>query len=356
MLPESLDKRKTLSDELLPELQKLKPEVQKHKRKSPLEGLLKDSVKRITKGSRAQAGGGLLSVIARAQSDTAKDVWAFEQDEDTSNPTSRRTSSVEGFDGLPRNLEEDAAKLKLHEEAEVQKHVNRLSLFFGDSVELEIATRKLQECRVRIIARFKTLPKAFDDLAGGRDALITLKALQEKLVRLLKFNSLDAQRVAAVMGTLEDVYVLNFVQFLNIFNFAAPVTTMLNFRARLVQQYGTIDAAFNVLSFNSRSDLSVDMFEKPMLGAGIVSADCLRLFQLMDKVQRNGPTGFLEVKTIRFMVDHAHVLAWLEILNSRLGGYFGVIAAFDKLPGDPTVVLRSAKELEAPLTRLGFPN
>ena len=41
------------------------------------------------------------------------------QDEDSSNHSSRRTSLVEGFDGLPRDLREDAAKLKLHEEVEV---------------------------------------------------------------------------------------------------------------------------------------------------------------------------------------------------------------------------------------------
>jgi hypothetical protein len=314
-------------------------------------------------------GDSLGFLVGKDASGSPTDAWAFKDDADHQQRRSLSGDNEQelaaAFEGPERDLEAEAIKLKVHERNEITKHQWRLSLFLEDAVELEFATHKLQECRSRILGlqQFKTIAKAFDSFAGGRDAVITLKAFKNQLVKILKYNSLDAERIVAVMATAEDSdqvlkqdSPIGFAQCLHIFRFAKPVPTLLDLRARFVERYGTLDAAFNVLNFRRNMDFSIDMFEKPMLGAGILSADSIRLFKVMDHAQLDGPAGFLRIETIRFFIDQAHILGWLACLNSRLGGRSGVRAAFEKLPGDANAVLATAVDLEISVVRLGFPH
>jgi len=342
-----------------------------------------------SEGSKRETkGNALLSIGGAAESAEA---WAFQADEEPAlsplsgalqdgHPTSplptdgrltagsSHSSATTGTEpttptaaGPLRDHQAEAAQVAAREQAEREHHLQRLSLFDGDAIELEIATRKLQELRGKLIAKYKSLPKAFDELAGSRNASITLHALQDRFVRLLKYNILDAERMAAIMATVEDISKgIGFASFLNIVRrFAAPAHTLLHFRARLVQRHGTIDAAFHVLGVRLDEELSIDLFERPMLGEGVVSVDARKLFRMVDAVQWKGPSGFLTLGTVRFVLDHAYVLAWLDIFNSRLGGRTGVRATFSKLPalqqlGGVEEPIDSASHLQSLLEPVGF--
>jgi len=177
--------------------------------------------------------GGELSI---GQELATSNTWAFTMDDvDSVRPRSESKDdtpkSSEVLDDVsPRDFASEQVYLKALESMEVEKHSRRLDLFSGNSIELEIATRKLQECRERLISHFKSLPKAFDSLAGARDATTTLKALQEKIARFLKFNSLDSERMSSLAATVVNKDKIDFTEFLSLWRFAEPVSSLLDFR------------------------------------------------------------------------------------------------------------------------------
>jgi len=165
--------------------------------------------------------------------------------------------------------------------------------------------------------------------------------------------------MSSLAATVVNKDKIDFTEFLSLWRFAEPVSSLLDFRKRLVLLYGTVDAAFNVLHFHN-GELSIDLFEKPMIVAGIVAKDCDRLFKLMDKVQSGGPRGFLSCSTIRWILDNGHVLGWLEILQVRFGGRAGMKKALDKLPvlkriEDRDAPIDSAADLVPVMSAMGFP-
>ena len=99
------------------------------------------------------------------------------------------------------------------------------------------------------------------------------------------------ERLAQVEDTPES---LHYTDFRRILRFAAPVSSLLEFRKRLVQRYGTIKNAFKVFEFSSGEGMSVDLFEKPMLAAGIVHSDAHGIFRAADAIQCDGPRYFFD--------------------------------------------------------------
>jgi len=220
---------------------------------------------------------------------------------------------------------------------------------------LEIATRKLQQARVQLLKVGRGAPgRAFEALAGSRVAKLSKPAFQDKLVRLLRLNPLDAERVVAVAMSVNSDADMGFHNFLRILRFATPVSSLLEFRARLVQRYKTVDAALRVLSFEANDDLSVDVFERPLIFEGIVESDARRLFDAIDVVQKKGPKGFINLEAVRFALDHAHALRSLELFQHSLGGRSGTRMAL-AFAGDASMKLPALADLEMVLEPLGFP-
>jgi hypothetical protein len=178
---------------------------------------------------------------------------------------------------------------------------------------------------------------------------------------------LDARRIATVVGILDEAPEMSYEGFLHMMRFAMPVRSLLEFRTRLVQMYGRVDTAFRILGLVN-SELDVGLFERPMLGAGIVSSDAHRIFRVMDAAGPGGPSGHLPYSAMTFALDNAHVLAWLEAFYARIaatakGRSVAEIIKQSKKAGshadntetDEEQHLGSPPELESSLANLGFP-
>lgn len=258
---------------------------------------------------------------------------------------------------LAHDYAAEAQGLGRVESCEKEKNLRRLKLFDGDAIELEIAMVKLQEFRKILLSKGKGPWKAFVELADS-DLKLGLPALHDRLVRVYKFNSLDSERVLAVVTTLTSSTSLSYLEFLLLLRFAAPVSSLIEFRSRLVERYGTMDTATRVLGICAEEELSIDLFEQKLLGAGFVSKDARRLFRAIDGIQREGPHSFVNLGAFRFAVDHAHVLAWLDVLQARLGGRaaaHSALANVSQTVGGLDKALHSADQLERALGHLGVP-
>jgi len=316
----------------------------------------------------SSSGGNLLRVGTGANgSEDAAGAWEFQGEDASEVKTRSFVAEPLGVDlVLPReqlqarDYAREAELVEQRARSENELHQARLSLFNGDVVELQISTQKLQQFRTQVLARFKYPGKAFDELAGSRSATLTRECLQGKLMKMLRFNMLDAERVTTLAGSIEDAHKLGYSEFLRLLRFAAPTHTLLAFRTRLVQRYKTMDVAYRVLGLVDAKELSIDLFERSLLGAGIVSHDSHRLFRAIDRLQCNGPCGLLNLEEIMNALDNAHVVAWLEVLLARLGGRTGAQAALGSAmcldtAGSLDVTLHSPSELESVLTYLTFP-
>jgi len=64
--------------------------------------------------------------------------------------------------------------------------------------------------------------------------------------------------------------------------------------------------------------IDAGLFERQLLCAGIVSSDAQRLFKVATAVQPGGPLGKLSAQGLHFALEHAHIVAWLEIFHNHL--------------------------------------
>jgi len=125
-------------------------------------------------------------------------------------------------------------------------------------------------------------------------------------------------------------------------------------------------SAHHVLGLHlSKNDFDVGLFDRPMLGAGVVSGEAHRIFTVMDAARPGGPSGHLPFIDIAYALDHAHCLAWLEAFHSRLAATAKGRSVADVIKkagesiesespnGDSAVV--TALDLESALATLGFP-
>jgi len=219
----------------------------------------------------------------------------------------------------------DPACVKERQNGEASRHQLRFALFDHDVLTLQMATLKLQEFRVSLLSRFRSPSKAFEKLAGSTkmDSTIELRGLPEKAAKLLSFNALDARRAVELLATVEateDLSALSYGHLLHVFRFASPVRSLLGLHTRLVQRYVTVDAGLRILGFGpGTATVDVGVFEKRVVAAGIVSADAHRLFVVAESAQPGGQElTELTAAGFRFSMEHAHVLAWLEIFHARL--------------------------------------
>jgi len=244
-------------------------------------------------------------------------------------------------------------ELAAREVTECERQVQRRELFGGDAFQLEIATRKLQEVRLRFMARFRTPGRTFDSLAGSRTASVTVSVFQDRVIAWKIFNALDAKRVASLITTLGESPLLSYAEFLQILSFATPTHSLLGFRKRLVQRYGSLDAALHILGLADVEELSIDIFDRCLLALVSSQNTHSEFFSMIDAVQPNGPCGFLSLDAIRFAVDHAQVISWLGLLHGILGG--GAVLRATLLATAPLEkVMSDPSELEEVVQQFGF--
>jgi len=253
-------------------------------------------------------------------------------------------------------------RAELHEALEVERHKRRSELFKGSNLELQLAMQRLQDFRVRLLGHFRTAGNAFDKFAGTRSQTISIADLPKKLGKLFALNPLDAERIQTVIASIDEVSELSYAAFLRVLRFASPVSSMLDFRKRLVQRYRRVPSAFRVLRLSDTADLDIGIFVRSVLGAGIVSSDAQRIFQVADAAQPGGPRGLLSARGLGFATEHAHVLAWLEALHARMlakrRDIFSVIGTVGTTAGvvaNQDEPLASPGCLEQALAEFGFP-
>eukprot|EP00928_Gymnodinium_smaydae_P094558 TRINITY_DN795_c1_g1_i1.p1 TRINITY_DN795_c1_g1~~TRINITY_DN795_c1_g1_i1.p1 ORF type:complete len:2409 (-),score=564.29 TRINITY_DN795_c1_g1_i1:120-7346(-) len=332
----------------------------------------------IVRSQASQGPGGLelFAGTAPAGVDADAGLWGFKEEEedpwagegsganhggaDAGAKVEGGGEDAHGGGASPRSPEEET-KTQLQERGSIEqaRHERRLLLFDGDLYQLESATRALRDFRARLLARFKTKDKAFSDLAGGHDAVLDLKALQEKMVRFLKFNPLDTDRMLQLVDTIEETK-LDYAAFLRVLRFAEPMTCLQRLRAHLVMRYGTVADALRAMKLDSHleREISVDVFERHVIGAGVISSDARALFRTMAAARTRGTdhcaSAFLTPAGIRLCIDYAQVFGWLEALHGRLGSHHAARAAFAHLRQSVEAVATPAA-LAAAAARLGFP-
>eukprot|EP00930_Biecheleria_cincta_P035700 TRINITY_DN24535_c0_g1_i1.p1 TRINITY_DN24535_c0_g1~~TRINITY_DN24535_c0_g1_i1.p1 ORF type:complete len:2940 (+),score=571.46 TRINITY_DN24535_c0_g1_i1:521-8821(+) len=255
--------------------------------------------------------------------------------------------------------------LKSQAEAELYRVRDRLNLFDGNKTELDIALKIWQNtCNALLSSKVvKGVPqRAFQRLTGSSAAKLPLTALQDCLVKVLKLTTLDALRAATVSTCVEGVTMLGCPEFLQAYRFCQPVRNLLDLRMRFVQRFGTAAAGIDALASlglggrKGMDDFSVDQLDRLMLGCGICLSDASHVFEEVDALNLNKLSGFITIQHLRFAIDSAQVIRWLQIFQQRLGGHAAANDAISEAMEEKQIGLLGSEEtLLKLLEPLGFP-
>eukprot|EP00933_Yihiella_yeosuensis_P039655 TRINITY_DN33767_c0_g1_i2.p1 TRINITY_DN33767_c0_g1~~TRINITY_DN33767_c0_g1_i2.p1 ORF type:complete len:1719 (-),score=372.11 TRINITY_DN33767_c0_g1_i2:595-5355(-) len=275
------------------------------------------------KKSQPSPKGVHLDLAQTDSSDQADDdalKWKFSPVQSPSPAAARGASPEYSADKL-QNLSELA-------EAETQRARKRLDLFGGDTFQICLTLKRMREAWAQLIKLAKGVrKKAFQRIAGSK-ASLTEANLRDNLVKALKLNPLDAERIATMAMAVEGSDEFGYKEFVQVYRFSRPSQCLLDLRTRLVQRFGTASAGIDALERlglghgpSTDADFSVDQMEAIMFGFGLVDDDVKAVFLEIDILKKGGPTGFLTLQDIKNTINHAQTLRWLDIVQQRLGGH-----------------------------------
>eukprot|EP00928_Gymnodinium_smaydae_P077601 TRINITY_DN609_c0_g3_i2.p1 TRINITY_DN609_c0_g3~~TRINITY_DN609_c0_g3_i2.p1 ORF type:complete len:3947 (-),score=892.15 TRINITY_DN609_c0_g3_i2:21-11861(-) len=284
-----------------------------------------------------------------------------------------------GLDVVEINRTGGESDREIFEEREARDRTlhRRCREIFGDArgaVEHEIALQRLRDLCEALLGKFKSSRIAFEKLCGGTTPssaggtaasqanvpTMTVSfplEFQKRVEKLLSFNALDARRLALLLETLGVGDRLDYVKFLEILRFARPVTSVLDFRRRLIQRHGSLEVALRLLNLDE-AEIDVGQFERALLPDGVDGKDSARLFHVLDVAKGGGAPNELSGAAIRFGLEFAHALAWLMAMVMRVragpGGHDLHTTISAAVP-DAMEDIRSADDLSILLGRLGAP-
>jgi hypothetical protein len=137
-----------------------------------------------------------------------------------------------------------------------ERHTRRQQVFEGDKIELDFATRKIQEVALHLVHRFRSIGRAYEELFGADATGLSSRDAANKLAKVLKLNPLDKARVSELMASISNV-ITGRDHFLELFSCTAPVHNLEEFKKRLAKEFGQVETAWQVLRM-SGDDISVD--------------------------------------------------------------------------------------------------
>ena len=224
-------------------------------------------------------------------------------------------------EGMPlRAVELDdaaLAELKFMAKREVQNLAVRLRLFDADKGQYGmILTAMRSSCAT--LLKGGSARRAFERLGG--DAL-ERSPLQDALSRVLSLPTFDAERVAAAMMAVECSNTFRLDDFAKVLKFVQPVPSLLAFRMRLVQRFGTIEASLDAFArqgLGVQEAFSIDQLEHLALGLGMTLKETERIFEQAGMLSSGG--GLLTMEIMRQSLRHAHTLQQLHLLERYVGG------------------------------------
>ncbi|KAF4717430.1 hypothetical protein FOZ63_014950, partial [Perkinsus olseni] len=144
----------------------------------------------------------------------------------------------------------------------------------------------LQAFRRRIIARFGTLTRAFSQIAAvGSERDMKIREFSNTLIKTKICTDLaDARMIFDAIDINGDGGV-SVHEFMETLDSAAEITTLEDFRKRLITRYGSLAAAFGHLSQiwpNSDEGLDEMQFVKIIAQCGVLNEEAERLFNKLD--------------------------------------------------------------------------
>ncbi|KAF4743554.1 hypothetical protein FOZ63_032392, partial [Perkinsus olseni] len=175
----------------------------------------------------------------------------------------------------PRGGEERSSRERGRGE---RKRVNSSVLLYKQMV--------LQAFRRRIIARFGSLTRAFSQIAAvGSERDMKIREFSNTLIKTKICTDLAEARMIFDAIDINGDGGVSVHEFMETLDSAAEITTLEDFRKRLITRYGSLAAAFGHLSQiwpNSDEGLDEMQFVKVIAQCGVLNEEAERLFNKLD--------------------------------------------------------------------------
>ncbi|CAE7569877.1 unnamed protein product, partial [Symbiodinium sp. CCMP2456] len=215
----------------------------------------------------------------------------------------------------PELSEPDLIELQSLAKRESSKLAQRLSLFDADKQQNVLIWSQLRSAFATLLKKGSAL-RAFQQLGGDT---LERDPLRDALVRTLSLPTIDAERIADAVLTIESDDALGRDDFVRVLKFLQPVRSVLDFRTRLVQRFGTAEAGLDAfVECLGKGSLSKEKLETVALGLGMGRQDIEAVFKQASVLGGGG--GVTSVEILRVSLRHAHILQQLHLLEQYLGG------------------------------------
>jgi len=215
----------------------------------------------------------------------------------------------------PELGEADIIELESLAKRESNKLTQRLSLFDADKQQHALIWSEIRSAFATLLKKGSAL-QAFQQLGGDT---LERDPLRDALVRTLGLPTIDAERISAAVLTIESDDALGRDDFVRVLRFLQPVCSVLDFRTRLVQRFGTADAGLDAFVERlGKGTLSIELLENVALGLGMGRQDIDAVFKQASVLGGGG--GVISAEILRLSVRHAHILQQLHLLEQYLGG------------------------------------
>ncbi|CAE7915696.1 unnamed protein product, partial [Symbiodinium sp. KB8] len=215
----------------------------------------------------------------------------------------------------PELSEPDLIELQSLAKRESSKLAQRLSLFGADKQQYALIWSEIRSAFATLLKKGSAL-RAFQQLGGDT---LERDPLRDALVRTLSLPTIDAERITAAVLTIESDDALGRDDFVRVLKFLQPVRSVLDFRTRLVQRFGTAEAGLDVFVERlGKGTSSKETLETVALGLGMGRQDMEAVFKQASVLGGGG--GVTSIEILRVSLRHAHILQQLHLLEQYLGG------------------------------------
>ena len=216
---------------------------------------------------------------------------------------------------VPELSEPDLIELQSLAKRESSKLAQRLSLFGADKQQYALIWSEIRSAFATLLKKGSAL-RAFQQLGGDT---LERDPLRDALVRTLSLPTIDAERITAAVLTIESDDALGRDDFVRVLKFLQPVRSVLDFRTRLVQRFGTAEAGLDAFVERlGKGTSSKETLETVALGLGMGHQDMEAVFKQASVLGGGG--GVTSIEILRVSVRHAHILQQLHLLEQYLGG------------------------------------